>query len=327
MRRHHYKPYLGERGAVSSPAPTTNGIAARYEYFSHGGSTWFDLTPTPANGTDSTAIVATITGISTSGVGLPGVVTTAAPHGLADDTRVLIYGVTGMTAVNNTLFTVKAAAATTFEMYTAENTPVPFDTSGLPAYTGGGVASQGALSFPYFDGTSSISLGVPAKLDFAGAFTLCVWGNMDMVTPPIQGNEAMIYKGGRGDPDPQNLFMTITDTNGQVTSAIYKPGYTGIQSGAGFGGAWNYFVFVNEGVGGDLKLFINGALINTTVGGGGVTTLSAGVPWYFGRTHAQNLYIDEDWYQGQIDTGRFYSRALSADEILKDYNAGKPVHP
>ena len=310
------------------PVPTGDATA-RYERLSHGGATWYDLMPTPANGTDSTAIVATITGISTSGVGLPGVVTTAAPHGLANDTRVLIYGVTGMTAVNNTLFTVKAAAATTFELYTAENVPVPFDTSGLPAYTGGGVASQGAMSFPYFDGTSSISLGTPAKLDLTSAFTLCVWGNMDIVTPPVQGNEAMISKSGNEDPpgNKRNVFMNIADTNGQTTFAIYNPGIKSVQSGAGYGGAWRYFVFVNEGPGGDLKAFIDGVLINTKVGDGGSAQMTATVPWYFGRTHAQNLYIAHDWYQGQMDTGRFYSRVLSADEILRDYHAGKPAHP
>ena len=31
-------------------------------------------------------------------------------------------------------------------------------------------------------------------------------------------------------------------------------------------------------------------------------------------------------YNGKIDTVRAYSRALSADEILRDYNAGKPAH-
>jgi hypothetical protein len=219
----------------------TGDAAARYENLSHSGSTWFDLMPTPADGTDGTI--------------------------------------------------------------------------------------GAAFTWPQFNGESFVDLGVPAKLDFADAFTLCVWGNMDMVTPPVQGNEAMIYKGGRNDPDPQNVFMSISDTNGQVTSAIYKPGYTGVQSGAWFGGAWRYFVFVNEGVGGDLKLFIDGALINTIAAGGGSTTMTGTIPWYFGRTHAQAALATEDFYQGLMDTGRFYSRALSADEIMRDYNAGKPAHP
>ena len=32
-------------------------------------------------------------------------------------------------------------------------------------------------------------------------------------------------------------------------------------------------------------------------------------------------------YNGKIDTVRVYSRALSADEILRDYYAGQPAHP
>jgi len=301
----------------------TPDATARFERLSHSGSTWFDLMPAPANGTDSTAIVATITGISTSLPGLPGVVTTAAPHGLSDDSRVLISGVTGMTTANG-IFTVKNKAATTFELYTAANTPLVFDTSGLPAYTGGGTTSQGVMAFPYFDGTSSIEIGAPAKLDSADAFTLCAWVNMDIVTPPIQGNEAIIYKSDRvGQLD---VAFTIADNNGQVTGAIYAPGSKTVQSGAGFGGAWRYFVFVNEGAGNDLTLFIDGALINTTAGDGSAVTWDAAVPWYFGRTAAAMPYIAQDFFQGLLDTGRFYGRALSADEIFRDYNAGKPAH-
>ena len=220
----------------------TGDAAARYERLSHSGTTWYDLMPTPANGTDGTI--------------------------------------------------------------------------------------GAAFTWPQFNGESFVDLGAPAKLDFTGAFTLCVWGNMDIVTPPVQGTEAMIYKGGRDDPagNYQNAFMGIADTNGQATFAIYKPGYSGVQSGAGYGGVWHYFVFVNEGVGGDTKAFIDGALISTTAGGGGAATMTGTVPWYFGRTHAQVLYATDDFYQGLMDTGRFYSRALSPDEILRDYHAGKPAH-
>ena len=308
----------------------TGDAAARYERLSHGGSTWHDLMPSPANGTDSTPIVAAITG--GPGVGItqanPGVVTATA-HGLPDGMPVLISGVAGMTQVNDTLFTVTNKTANTFELYTAGNTPAAVNTSVPPytAYTSGGTASHGAFTWPAFDGTSSVSLGAPAKLDFADAFTLCIWMNMDMVTPPIQGNEAVLYKGGLGDPGAQNLFVIINDTNGIITSAIYKPGYTSVTSGAGYGGAWHYLTMVNEGVGNDLTLFIDGALLQTTAGGGGSNTWTGTVPWTFGRTDAQGAAtIYKDMFQGSIDTGRFYGRALSADEILRDYRAGLAAH-
>jgi len=314
--------------SVNPPVPTGDATA-RYERLSHGGATWHDLMPTPANGTDSTALTATITGISTSLPGLPGVVTTAAPHGLANDTRVLIYGVTGMTAVNNTLFTVKTAAATTFELYTAENVPVPFDTSGLPAYTGGGVASQGVLSFPYYDGTSYVTIGTPAKLNFTDPFTICVWALQDIVTPPIQSSEGMITRddmsgGGR------DVAFNLKDDNGQLTFAVFNPSGSPVsaQSGALFrDAAWHYFVGVNEGAGNDVKLYGDGALITTIAGDGGPVTWAAGTDWFFGRNDRGGAEIALDFFQGMIDTGRFYSRALSADEILRDYYAGKPAHP
>ena len=321
-RRTRHTRGMTDASSRSMSIPDVTGDAtARYENNSHSGTTWYDLMPTPANGTDSTAIVATITGITQAPIG---VVTTAAPHGLANDTRVLIAGVAGMTQVNNTLFTVMAAAATTFELHTAENAPVPVDTLAFGAYTGGGTASQGAMAFPYYVGSSSIEIGAPAKLNFADAFTLCAWANMDIVTPPLQGNEAIIYKSDRAIQ--LDVAFTIADTNGQVTGGIYAPGGKFVQSGAGFGGAWRYFVFVNEGAGNDLKLFIDGVLINTSAGDGGAVTWDAAVPWYFGRTAAVGALIAQDFFQGQIDTGRFYSRALSADEILRDYNAGLPAH-
>ena len=216
----------------------TGDATARYERLSHSGATWFDLMPTPANGTDGTI--------------------------------------------------------------------------------------GAAFTWPQFIGESFVEIGTPAKLDFADAFTLCAWANMDIVTPPIQGNEAIIYKSDRvGQLD---VAFTIADNNGQVTGVIYSPGVQSVQSGAGFGGAWHYFVFVNEGAGNDLTLFIDGALVGTGAGKGGVVGWDP-VEWYFGRTSAVGGLATEDFFQGQIDTGRFYSRALSADEIMRDYNAGKPAHP
>jgi len=94
MRRHHYKPYLGEGGIVSKPAVTTNGVTARYERFSHSGTTWYDLTPNPANGTDGTI--------------------------------------------------------------------------------------GAAFTWPAFNGESFVNIGNPTKLQFAGAFSLCVWYNQSI---------------------------------------------------------------------------------------------------------------------------------------------------
>lgn len=179
------------------------------------------------------------------------------------------------------------------------------------------------FTWPLFNGFSFVDIGTPAKLDFADAFTLCAWANMDIVTPPIQGNEAIIYKSDRAFKT--DVTMTLTDNNGQATMGIFSPGFQNVQSGAGFGGAWHLFVFVNEGAGNDIQMFIDGVLINTGVGKGGAVGWDD-VPWYFGRTAATGASAADDFFQGTIDTGRFYDRALSADEILRDYQAGLAAH-
>ncbi len=233
MRRHHYKPYLGGHGAMTPPVPTTNGITARYERFSHSGNTWYDLTPTPANGTDT----------------------------------------------------------------------------GTPGF------------WPVFDGVSGVSLGQPTKLDFTGAFTCSFWSKQSAAAPP--GSERMI---ARDDGGPNRSWVVVSvDPGGAIASYFWgvgfpAPGYTTVTTPANPLGVWYYTTFVNEGPGNDIVNFVDGVERARNVGGGGVV-----VP------HPVNTEIGQDSaaaskFQGDLDTVRLYTRALSADEILRDYKAGKPVH-
>ena len=82
---------------------------------------------------------------------------------------------------------------------------------------------------------------------------------------------------------------------------------------------------VNEGAGGNLLLYMDGVLQGTASGKGGAVTNWGTMDTEFGR-HQINNNMDDYW-TGDIDTGRFYGRALSADEIFRDYHAGKPAHP
>ena len=233
-RRHHYKPYLAEHGAVIRPAPTTNGITARYENFSHSGTTWFDVTPTPANGTD---------------------------------------GTTGA-----------------------------------------------AFTWPNFNGESFVTIGNPAKLNFAGAYTVTAWALQDP-NPPVQGGEYIIGKDAGGGS--RDFILTPGDNTSQITAFGWLPGFQAAQSPATYpAGVWYFCAAVNEGGTGDLILYVNGVAQPTT-GTGGTANWKATASWEFGRPDFGAL----DYFTGQIDTGRFYDRALSPDEILNDYNAGKPAHP
>jgi hypothetical protein len=69
-------------------------------------------------------------------------------------------------------------------------------------------------------------------------------------------------------------------------------------------------------------LWIDGVLNKTDVGGGGVMVHST-----HDNTMGRNATGPPAAFSGRLDTARYYGRALSADEILRDYHAGKPAHP
>tara|TARA_R110000744_G_scaffold166446_3_gene283605 strand:+ start:10445 stop:11131 length:687 start_codon:yes stop_codon:yes gene_type:complete len=84
------------------------------------------------------------------------------------------------------------------------------------------------------------------------------------------------------------------------------------------GGDWYHIVLAwAPGAPASLKSYVNGALHATVAPS---DYAAVGQPLVIGSGTA-------GFYNGKIDTVRVYSRALSADEILRDYNAGKPEHP
>lgn len=175
-----------------------------------------------------------------------------------------------------------------------------------------------AFTWPNFNGESFVTIGNPSKLDFAGAFTICGWAFQD-ANPPTQGNEYVIGRDGA----TRNVIYTQSDNGNQISFFCWTPAFNAAQGPATTpAGQWYFTACVNEGAGGDLKIYIDGVLAGTDVGGGGVPAWGADA-WEFGRPQSATT---NDYFTGQIDTGRFYGRALSADEVLRDYNAGKPAH-
>jgi hypothetical protein len=170
--------------------------------------------------------------------------------------------------------------------------------------------------WPDFDGLSWCAIGNPAKLDFAAAFTLCAWAYQNP-DPPLQGGEYLI---GKDNPAVgRNAGLSSADNNTQLSGFIFP--FQAVQYVAA-GGVQHYSAFVNEGAGGDLFLYVDGVLRATNAGNGINEVWLAGTPWEFGRRQDGTDYLT-----GNMDTARFYSRALSPDEILRDYYAGKPAHP
>jgi len=185
----------------------------------------------------------------------------------------------------------------------------------------------GTLAWPVFDGTAYSTIGQPAKLDFAGAFTVCAWVKQSIVAPQ-QGFERIISRDDIGAN--RSYLLSQIDNLGAIAGAFWStnpaPPPAEIlhiaQTGNSYlDGEWHFICVVNEGVGGNLIVYVDGVLAKSEPAGG--VPDNDAVDWEFGRPQSGA----NDWFTGSIDTGRFYSRALSPDEILRDYHAGKPAHP
>ena len=332
MRRKHLLPPEGiSRGTATGQSVLypTPGAVARYEPNTFGGNVWHDIAPVPQNATASTAIEAVITNITQASAG---VVTTAAEHGFLENTRVILSAVNGMTQVNGNIYTVKNPGSTTFELHdlagaNASGTS-PVNTSGFSAYTSGGKANQGNLNFPVFNGVCWARIGTPAKLDFADAYTIQVWSKQNVSDPPIQSSERIVSR----DPGAgtRNLLISSRDNTGQVDFISFPGGGIEIaQSSAGISNdnKYHHIVAVNEGASKDLLLYVDGALEVTLAGKGGPMSWNSTSIWEFGRWQSGNdLTQWYDMFQGEIDSCRFYSTVLSAEQILNDYRAGSLAH-
>ena len=177
-------------------------------------------------------------------------------------------------------------------------------------------------NWPAFDGSSWVDLGQPVKMDFPDAFSIAFWSKQSVDAPP--GSERIVARdqGGFG----RAYIAQGVDTTGAFSHMLWgigfpAPTYKIVTTPANPLGLWRYATYINEGVGKDLVAFVDGVEQARTVGGGGAMVL-APVNTLFGRDGVASAT-----YQGDLDTVRFYSRTLSADEIMRDYNAGKTAHP
>lgn len=331
--RHLVGPTDVSSASVVIPDVTADATA-RYENNSHAGTTWYDLMPNPANGADSAITTATITGVTQAN---PGVVTCSGGHSYTNGLIVFISGVGGMTQLNDKTYTVTNATATTFELYDATLAPAAVNTIAYDAYTSGGTATRGALTWPFFNGTAWVSIGNPTKLQYAGAFTICAWYRQDTAIPR-QGNERIV---SHDDVGTRPFLISQDEITGLAQAFISTPNptppptnnFNNVQASGNYAtNTYHMICLVNEGtVGSDLLLYVDGVLRGTAAGKGGPVSGWGTIHTEFGRhqigNQAGGAGNQSDYFTGDIDTGRFYGRVLSPDEILRDYNAGKPAHP
>jgi len=195
----------------------------------------------------------------------------------------------------------------------------------MPTPANGTLSGDGSWFPNFVTGDSNyVAVGNPAKLNFSGAFTISVWGEQNP-NPPVQGGEYLVGKDGL--QTGRDMGISMLDNNALISGFLFSPGAKFVQYAPPVKGNMHHIAFVNEGAGNDLHLYVDGELRATNAGNGASIAWHATTPWEFGRRQNDAAGNPDDYLTGNMDTVRFYSRALSADEILRDYHAGKPAHP
>ena len=187
-----------------------------------------------------------------------------------------------------------------------------------------GTMSNISFTSPYFtyNGTSSqISIADDAALEpGSGDWTMEVWVNQSVL-----GNDVVLGKFDNGGASADVSYSIRT------TSTTY---YAQIGSGSGSGstlfvnstnyvgtiGSWSQIVYVFTNIAANtLQTFVNGSSIGT------VSHSLASI-----LNTSNNLYIGSynngeyaQWFDGKIGITRLYNRALTASEVLDNYNADK----
>ena len=169
-----------------------------------------------------------------------------------------------------------------------------------PTYTGESFNLNGSTQWVEITGMTNFAT--------ANAFTCEVWSKSDNAT--WNNNGLLVSK--------RNQF--IISTNSGITSMTWYAyiagvGWQAIQTSGVNIQNWHCYTFVYTG--GLLYAYINGELIQS--GGNAAWSLGSDTgTTYIGKDDGIARSLD-----GDISTTRFYDRALTAEEILQNYNATK----
>lgn len=172
------------------------------------------------------------------------------------------------------------------------------------------VRKQGALNL---DGNSWAEVHDNASLDITSAITLEAWVYWDDGVDEgfiskwnLSQNKAsyLLYKASA------SRFMIYVSSDG--SSILSQQNLTNISSG------WNHLVGVYDGA--NLKCYLNGVLDGSRAYVSGL--FSTDVPIEIGRYGETSVTA----FTEQIAQPRIYNRALTAEEVQRNYNAGKNIY-
>ena len=210
----------------------------------------------------------------------------------------------------------------TQENLVSQYLPNNMTTTAWTDVTGSNNMTGAVTAPPTFDGNDFYTIGQPADLEFAGAFTIEAWASQ--VNDSSQGSERVVsldgVNGGR------SFLMTMRDTTGHAEAFIFSDNttFTSLQSTSTYtNNNYHHIVVVNYGAGQPFQLWVDGVLEDEDATGGKTMQGYTTKPWQVGRAQ---LDSSPDFLNGRVDTVRFYNAALSPAQIINNYQAGLPVH-
>jgi len=169
-----------------------------------------------------------------------------------------------------------------------------------------------------FDGTNDYAIADSGAGQVTGAFSLSLWMKS---TDTYEFARLMVKDNGGMNPSGNRNWLLASS----ISSVFF--GHTGgtvsHPRSNFYDGEWHHVVGTNGGPGGDLKIYIDGALGNTSAGNGFSADYTVGQPVTLGSAIAGSQVGLH--YEGLLDEAAIFDRELSLNEINSMYNDGSAL--
>ncbi len=150
-----------------------------------------------------------------------------------------------------------------------------------------------------FDGNYDyVDVGNPASLQITGALTVSAWVKRD--TNASQNQYVIVSKDNTASTSSRGYLLNVNPTTSKFQFVIFYDSVGSVELVASTSSVvaeqWTHIMGVNDGT--DLKIYINGVLENTNVGGGGVIN-NTSADFNIGRRFGSNTALG--YWNGKID--------------------------
>ncbi|SVE49918.1 uncharacterized protein METZ01_LOCUS502772, partial [marine metagenome] len=170
-----------------------------------------------------------------------------------------------------------------------------------------------------FDGTDDyVQVGNNSELSGMSTLSVQVW--VRKTTNPSSGS--IISKWGSGSSNGSNYSYSIYEVDGSDLISFFIKTTSGTASTSFDSNEltlnlWRHIVGVYDGS--DIKIYLNGTLVNTSASAASGSILTTSEPVLLGKDYSGNNF------NGSVDEVSIWNDALTAAEIAALFNSGNPL--